>query len=496
MKSVLTILEGAGKGTSKPLTSALMIVGRSKNADLMVDDPLVSRRHLEIRVESDAVFVENKSAQGSMLNGKPLAGIVSLNPGDVIEVGNTKMRFEEAPASAAPERRAAVQEMESEMDGTRLASPEDLAAAQRKEDRGDETRAMVEDGTRMLNPNELPNWVGQEKIEKKVAARNDFPKIAIAAIALLLVIAAAVWYFASHRSTAGATLTYKDNLYDFSIDRPLDWSKTADDNGLMGFGLGSDSGNNWSRVNIYTDKNADFVTTGLTDGFNQYQAVLKKRYPDAELAGNRKININGATAMFYQFDTAALKGIGIYLLNDNMRIVVECTGAGAVYNQYLAQFKAILQSFQLADMATQLYIDFPLPDEGMQQLALSNPTGLASQVDADISSAKNLFNSSDVSPDNLYKAIQQYRAAAQLSLAPPQRLPAYNVAAEGLAESTRKFIHALDEQRFQITSALKEGDKRRAYWEANKMMQMVPDKTDPAYQEAYQTLQSLPVPKE
>ena len=496
MKSVLTILEGAGKGTSKPLTSALMIVGRSKNADLQVDDPLVSRRHLEIRVEPDAVFVENKSAQGSTLNGKPLTGVVSLNPGDVLEVGSTKMRFEEAPASSGPERRSAVKEMEAEMDGTRLASPEDVAAVQRKEDKGDETRAMVEDGTRMLNPNELPNWVGQEKIEKKAAARSEFPKIAIAAIALLLVVAAVVWYFASHRSTAGATLTYKDNSYDFSIDRPLDWSKTADDAGQMGFGVGSDSGNNWSRLNIYTDKNPDFATTGLTDGFNQYQDILKKRFSGVELGGNRKININGATVIFYWFDASALSGIGIYLLNDDTRIVVECTGASAVYKQYSAQDKAILQSFQFADMVTQQYIDFPLPDEGMQQLALSNPSGLTNQVDAAISSGKNLFNSSDVSPDNLYKSIQQFRTAAQLSLAPPQRLPAYNAAAEGLAEATRKFTHELDEQRFQITSALKEGDKRRAYWAANKMMQMVPDKTDPSYQEAYQVIQTLPVPKE
>ncbi len=69
----------------------------------------------------------------------------------------------------------------------------------------------------------------------------------------------AIWYFATHRSTAGATLTYKDNLYDFSLDRPLDWSKTADDTGVMGFGFGSDSGNKWSRVNIYTDKSPDFM---------------------------------------------------------------------------------------------------------------------------------------------------------------------------------------------------------------------------------------------
>jgi hypothetical protein len=496
MKGVFTILEGAGKGTSKPLTSALMIVGRSKNADLQVDDPLVSRRHLEIRVESDAVFVENKSAQGSTLNGKPLTGVVSLNPGDIVEVGTTKMRFEEAPASAAPERRAVVQEMEAEMDGTRLASPEDIAAAQRKEDKGDETRAMMEDGTRMLNPNELPNWVGQEKIEKKVAARSDGPKIVIAAVALVLVIGAVVWYFATHRSTAGATLTYKDNLYDFSIDRPLDWSKTADDTGLMGFGLGSDSGNNWSRANIYTDKNPDFATTGLMDGFNHYLDILKKRYSGTDLQGSRKININGVAVIFYQFDASALSGIGIYLLNDDTRIVVECTGARAVFKQNVPQCQAILKSFRLGEYVTQQYIDFPLPDEGMQQLALSNPSGLASQVDADISSGKNLFNSSNVSPDNLYKAIQQFRSAAQLSLAPPQRLPAYGAASEGLAEATKKFNHELDEQRFQITSALKEGDKRRAYWEANKMMQMVSDKADPAYQEAYEILQTLPVPKQ
>ena len=35
-----------------------------------------------------------------------------------------------------------------------------------------------------------------------------------------------------------------------------------------------------------------------------------------------------------------------------------------------------------------------------------------------------------------------------------------------------------------------------AYWEANKMMQMVPDKIAPAYQEASRILRSLPKPKD
>lgn len=495
MKSVLTILEGAGKGTSKPLTSSLMIVGRSKNADVQVDDPLVSRRHLEIRVEADAVFVENKSTQGSTLNGKPLAGIVSLNPGDIIEVGSTKMRFEEAPANAPASKRPAVEEMMAEMDGTRIADPNALPP-RRKEVEGDETRAMVEDGTRMLNPSELPNWQGQDKIEKKAAARG-LPPMAIAAVAAIIVIGLAIWYLAGrNRGDAGSTLTYKDSLYSFSLQRPLDWSKIEDDSGVVGYGIGKPDGNNWERVNIYTDKNPDFITTGLTDGFNHYQDVLKKRYPGFELLGDRQISVHGSTVIFYEFATPALKGRGIYLLNDDTRVVVECTGAAANYAQEVSQFTSILKSFQLDEYTVQNFIDFPLPTEAMQQLALSNPPELEQEVNAHAQNGKILLDSKDVSPDNLFKSLQEYRKALQLCLAPPDRLPAYQDAAQGLAEATKVYNHTLDEQRFQITSALKEGDKRRAYWEANKMMQMVPDKDDPAYQDAYSILQSLPQPKE
>ncbi|HEY1789991.1 MAG TPA: FHA domain-containing protein [Verrucomicrobiae bacterium] len=491
MKSVLTVLEGAGKGTSKPLTSALMIVGRSKNADLQVDDPLVSRRHLEIRVEGDAVFVENKSAQGSMLNGKPLTGVVSLNPGDIIEVGTTKMRFEEATEAAPVPKRAVVEE--AEIDGTRIADPDALPAPRRKEEESDETRAMMDDRTRMMNAAELPNWQGQEKIEKKVAARG-VSKIAIAGVAAAAVLVAVIWYFVSHRPVAGSTIVYKDALFDFSIDRPLDWSKTADDTGIIGYGFGNQNGNNWGRINIYTDKNPDFMTTGLTDGFNRYQSILKQRNPGFELDGNRKININGITVVFYEFEAQNSRGRGIYMLNEDTRVVIECVSASAVYSQYASQFTSIFKTLQLGQYVVQQFIDFPLPDESMQQLALSNPAELSHEVDEDLQSGKILYGSRDVSPDNLYKSIQEFRKAAQLSLAPPDRLPAYATAAQGLSDAMSKFDHALDEQRFQITSALKEGDRTRAYWEANKMMQMIPDKTDPAYQEAYSILQSLPRP--
>ncbi|MGH7970488.1 MAG: FHA domain-containing protein, partial [Limisphaerales bacterium] len=102
MKRSLTILEGPAKGRTEPLDKSLMIIGRSRHADFQLgDDPFVSKRHLEVRAEAEAVFVENLSPEGTALNGKPLAGAVSLNPGDVLTIGHTRLRYEESEAAVA-----------------------------------------------------------------------------------------------------------------------------------------------------------------------------------------------------------------------------------------------------------------------------------------------------------------------------------------------------------------------------------------------------------
>ena len=61
-------------------------------------------------------------------------------------------------------------DMESELDGTRIAGPEiELERHQSKNEEPDATRAVVEDGTLMLNANELPNWVAQKETGAAVA---------------------------------------------------------------------------------------------------------------------------------------------------------------------------------------------------------------------------------------------------------------------------------------------------------------------------------------
>ena len=190
------------------------------------------------------------------------------------------------------------------------------------------------------------------------------------------------------------------------------------------------------------------------------------------------------------FGTPALEGKGIYTLNGDARIVLECVSPKACYQQYDATYSSILKSFRLGDVEPQVVIDFPEPDSGMQQLALASPSELARQVGEHTQRADMLLASKDVKADNLFTAIKEFQKALQLAIAGPQRLPSYNAAAKGLAQATRLYNQALERQRFEINSALNQGDNDRAYWEANKMMQMVPDKVDPAYQEAVRLLRS------
>src|ERR1043165_1500864 len=96
MQRQFTIMENGVARFTRVLDTRLMIVGRSSHADIQVEDPLISRRHLEVRVEDQAVFVQDISSHGSLLNGKRLVGKMSLNSGDVLELGQVMLRYDEA----------------------------------------------------------------------------------------------------------------------------------------------------------------------------------------------------------------------------------------------------------------------------------------------------------------------------------------------------------------------------------------------------------------
>jgi hypothetical protein len=70
-------------------------MGRSRQCDVLVDDPNVSRSHAEIRPRGGSwVLSDLGSTNGSRLNGRRLEGPEVLKPGDEIEVGTTVIKFE------------------------------------------------------------------------------------------------------------------------------------------------------------------------------------------------------------------------------------------------------------------------------------------------------------------------------------------------------------------------------------------------------------------
>ncbi|WP_026820926.1 FhaA domain-containing protein [Arthrobacter castelli] len=86
-------------GQRYSLNAASIILGRSSEADIMVDDTGVSRQHLEIRSESGRTrAVDLGSTNGSYVNGQRIDGEVDLTDGATISMGRTKLRFRLLPA--------------------------------------------------------------------------------------------------------------------------------------------------------------------------------------------------------------------------------------------------------------------------------------------------------------------------------------------------------------------------------------------------------------
>ncbi len=70
-------------------------LGRSRQCDVMVDDPNVSRTHAEIRPRGGSwVLTDLGSTNGSRLNGRRLEEPEVLKPGDEIELGTSVIKFE------------------------------------------------------------------------------------------------------------------------------------------------------------------------------------------------------------------------------------------------------------------------------------------------------------------------------------------------------------------------------------------------------------------
>lgn len=80
-------------GRRYQLTGTVTVLGRGSEADIVVDDPGVSRRHVEIRVDAGSTVMRDLgSTNGTFVDGER-AGSARLLDGSTITIGRTRIRF-------------------------------------------------------------------------------------------------------------------------------------------------------------------------------------------------------------------------------------------------------------------------------------------------------------------------------------------------------------------------------------------------------------------
>ncbi|WP_306359459.1 FHA domain-containing protein [Nocardia sp. CC227C] len=73
-------------------------IGRTRDNDLVLDDPRVSRTHARLVVGGTAVVIHDlRSVNGVYVNGDQITGQAALAHGDTLGIGVTTLRFERIP---------------------------------------------------------------------------------------------------------------------------------------------------------------------------------------------------------------------------------------------------------------------------------------------------------------------------------------------------------------------------------------------------------------
>ncbi|MEV7425403.1 MULTISPECIES: DUF3662 and FHA domain-containing protein [unclassified Streptomyces] len=82
-------------GTRHQISRATLVLGRSTDADVRIDDPGVSRRHCEIRAGTPSTIQDLGSTNGIVVDGQHTTR-ATLRDGSRIVVGNTTIVFRQA----------------------------------------------------------------------------------------------------------------------------------------------------------------------------------------------------------------------------------------------------------------------------------------------------------------------------------------------------------------------------------------------------------------
>jgi len=97
--SFLMVLTPEGQRQRFELRDAVVRIGRSRENDLILKDPMVSRvEHARIEPAGGSAFqLRVMGSRTVLLNGAPASGVARLEPGDAIRIGRSSILFDSRP---------------------------------------------------------------------------------------------------------------------------------------------------------------------------------------------------------------------------------------------------------------------------------------------------------------------------------------------------------------------------------------------------------------
>jgi len=105
MGFVVTVTDGPNAGTAMTVEAtrpSRVLVGKSPICDIVLSDPMVSRRHMALEVSDNRLVVTDlDSMNGTFVNDVAVA-VAFLEGGEQLRVGSTTLRVAIVPASSAP----------------------------------------------------------------------------------------------------------------------------------------------------------------------------------------------------------------------------------------------------------------------------------------------------------------------------------------------------------------------------------------------------------
>ena len=101
-----TICNGGMAGRSFLLDRPVLTIGRSAECDVVIQDDSVSVQHAQFLCQTNGDYLQDLTSQnGTTVNGEHLNGLLLLQKGDIIGVGNVRLEYTyipEAQTSSLP----------------------------------------------------------------------------------------------------------------------------------------------------------------------------------------------------------------------------------------------------------------------------------------------------------------------------------------------------------------------------------------------------------